>query len=159
MTHTATVTTDAGNTAIVNIGSHAADELAGIGQVEGMLPSADLIAARLSGRHFDCWADLNQAIADLVANDPGVFVAHDSCWRLCDSDTGEDLGPATSQQAEASARTVEGHILIDTDGDIVEPGSWASQQPGVRRVYVAMPEDPAEDNEAWLDAMEAQAQR
>ena len=158
-THTATVTTAHGNTAIADIASHAADQLAGIGPVEGMLPSADLIAAKLSGREFGSWDELNDAIADLVANDPGVFVSHDSGWRLRDSDSGEDLGPATSQQARESARTVEGHILVDADGHVVEPGSWAAQQPGIRRVWVSMAAEPAEDNEAWLDAMEAQAQR
>lgn len=76
MTHTATVITDAGNTAIVDIASHATNELAGIGPVEGSIPDADLIAAQLSGREFGSWDDLNQAIADLVANDPGVFRAY-----------------------------------------------------------------------------------
>lgn len=53
--HTATVTTDAGNTAIVDIASHATNELAGIGPVEGSIPDADLIAFKLSGREFGSW--------------------------------------------------------------------------------------------------------
>lgn len=135
MTHTATVITDAGNTAIVDIASHATNELAGIGPVEGSIPDADLIAAQLSGREFGSWDDLNQAIADLVANDPGVFVSNLS---LYDGDTAELLGPATDAQVAASvAAKPDGIILIDADGDVVEPGSWAAERIGVRKVYVA----------------------
>lgn len=136
MTHIATVTTDAGNTATVNIASHATDELAGIGPVEGSLPSADLIAARLSGREFASWDDLNRAIADLVANDPDVFVPVPR--DLVDSETGDDLGEATAEQIAASdAAGDEGHILIDVDGNVVQDGTWAAQQAGTRKVYVA----------------------
>lgn len=56
---------------------------------------------------------------------------------LYDSDTAELIGPATTAQIEASMATDEGHILIDSDGDVVTDGTWAAQQPGVRRVYVA----------------------
>lgn len=57
---------------------------------------------------------------------------------LWDSDTDENLGPATPEQAKASASepSGEGLILIDDKGDVVTPGSWTAQQPGVRRVYV-----------------------
>lgn len=52
---------------------------------------------------------------------------------LIDSDTAEEIGPATREQAKASASTgsPEGHILIDADGGVV-----AERGPGVRRVYV-----------------------
>jgi len=45
---------------------------------------------------------------------------------------------ATPQQLQASVRTVDGVILVDCDGRVVPPGSWAACQPGVRRVYVSM---------------------
>lgn len=57
---------------------------------------------------------------------------------LFDSDTAELIGPATEAQIAASLAAGEtGHILIDADGDVIEPGTWAAQQPGVRKVYVA----------------------
>lgn len=53
------------------------------------------------------------------------------------SETGAEIGPATAEQYAASIKAGdEGHILIDADGDVVEPGTWAAQQPGVRKVYV-----------------------
>lgn len=56
---------------------------------------------------------------------------------LYDADTAERIGQATSEQTEASlAAGPEGIITIDADGDVVEPGSWAAQQDGARRVYV-----------------------
>jgi hypothetical protein len=57
---------------------------------------------------------------------------------LHDSDTGDRIGCATVDQIDASYRAGDtGEILIDTDGDVVSSGSWAAQQPGVRKVYVA----------------------
>lgn len=57
---------------------------------------------------------------------------------LHDSDTDELIGTATPAQIDASdAAGDTGHILIDTDGDVVSPGTWAAQQPGVRRVWVS----------------------
>jgi len=57
---------------------------------------------------------------------------------VLDSDTGELVwSSATPQQWWASQATDEGHILIDADGDVVDPGTWAAQQPGTRRCYVA----------------------
>lgn len=63
---------------------------------------------------------------------------HDDTTRhLFDSDTTEDLGPATPAQIVASdAAGEEGHILIDTEGHPCDLSSWDAQQPGVRRVYV-----------------------
>ena len=55
-----------------------------------------------------------------------------------DSDTGEMIGDATVDQIDASDLAGDtGHILIDADGDVVSPGTWAAQQSGVRRVYVS----------------------
>lgn len=57
--------------------------------------------------------------------------------RLYDSDTTEDLGPATPEQVAASDESAYngqlGHILIDTDGDVVPDGSQTSGS--ARRVY------------------------
>ena len=58
---------------------------------------------------------------------------------LIDADTGEDLGPATDAQTDASDAAPDydnGTIWIDLDGDVVLRGSWGAQQPGSRRVYV-----------------------
>jgi len=48
---------------------------------------------------------------------------------LYDSDTGEEIGPATDEQVEASdeseAKGENGHILIDSDGDVVPAGCQA----------------------------------
>jgi len=56
---------------------------------------------------------------------------------VLDSDTGELVwSSATPQQWWASQATDGGHILIDADGDVTTPGSWAAQQPGVRKVCV-----------------------
>lgn len=57
---------------------------------------------------------------------------------LHDSDTGELIGTATAAQIDASDGAGHtGHILIDTDGDVVTVGTWAAQQPGIRRVWVS----------------------
>ena len=64
-------------------------------------------------------------------------MATTSTYHLYDGDTAEDLGVATHPQVDASlAAGSEGFILIDTDGNVVEPGSWAARQPGSRKVYV-----------------------
>jgi len=48
---------------------------------------------------------------------------------LYDSDTGEEIGPATDEQVEASdasdARGHHGIIVIDSDGDVVPIGAQA----------------------------------
>lgn len=57
---------------------------------------------------------------------------------IYDAETGEQLGEVTAAQGKASAAAgPEGFILIDADGDVVEAGSWAAQQAGVRKVYRA----------------------
>lgn len=57
---------------------------------------------------------------------------------LLDADTGETIyTTATPQQWWASQATDTGHILVDVDGGVVTVGTWAAQQSGVRRVYVA----------------------
>ena len=54
------------------------------------------------------------------------------CGTLMDSDTADEIGPATREQRDASrAAGPEGHILIDDAGDVV-----AERGEGVRRVYV-----------------------
>ena len=56
---------------------------------------------------------------------------------LHDADTADKIGPATVEQTEASLAAGDtGVILIDADGDVIEPGTWAAQQPGTRKVYV-----------------------
>lgn len=65
------------------------------------------------------------------------LIEQQPAWTLHDSDTGEMLGPATNAQVDASLAELDGHILIDADGDVVLEGTWPAQQPGVRRVYVA----------------------
>jgi hypothetical protein len=58
---------------------------------------------------------------------------------LMDADTGDKIGAATPAQIEASLAAGDtGIILIDADGDVVDDGTWAAQQPGVRRVWVAL---------------------
>lgn len=58
--------------------------------------------------------------------------------RLIDSDTGQDLGPATTEQIAASDRSEskgqQGHILIDADGDVLDESDCPTWT-GVRRVY------------------------
>lgn len=59
-------------------------------------------------------------------------------YTLHDYLTGERLGTATPAQVEASlAADDEGVIMIDADGNVITPGTWAAQQPGTRSVYVA----------------------
>lgn len=55
-----------------------------------------------------------------------------------DFDTVEvDAGPATPEQIAASdADQPCGFIRVDDRGDVVEPGSWDDQRPGVRTCYV-----------------------
>lgn len=56
---------------------------------------------------------------------------------LLDADTTEFVSIATAAQIEASdAAGDTGIIRIDSDGDVVEPGSWSYDQPGTRTVYV-----------------------
>ena len=58
---------------------------------------------------------------------------------LYDYATAEKIGPATDEQIEASYDEAAGHAganMIDADGNVVEDGAWAAQQPGVRTVYV-----------------------
>lgn len=59
---------------------------------------------------------------------------------LYDAETGEDLGVATPAQSAASERAMvydsgRGHILVDSDGNVIEPSSWDAQQAGVRTVF------------------------
>lgn len=133
---TATVTTEAGNICHIDLETTVADCILPWHTAEGEQPNIGRIAAQLAGRHFDSFANLNMAIADIVGNDASVFDVPQPTEMLHDSDTTEVIGVATAEQIEASHRTVEGHILVDADGDVVEPGTWAAQQPGVRRCYV-----------------------
>lgn len=74
-------------------------------------------------------------------NDPDMNRLVEVPWttfRLFDGDTTDEIGPATAAQIEASLAAGDtGLILIDGDGDVVEDGTWAAQQPGVRKVFVA----------------------
>jgi len=55
---------------------------------------------------------------------------------LYDADTNDRIAPATDDQIEASAAAGEtGIILVDSDGTVLTPGTWAAEQPGVRHVY------------------------
>jgi hypothetical protein len=59
--------------------------------------------------------------------------------QLRTADTDEVIGEATPAQIEASLAAGDtGIILIDADGDVIDDGTWAAQQPGVRRVWVAL---------------------
>lgn len=70
-----------------------------------------------------------------IANEAGLRTA---AYDLYDIETGEKIGPATQDQIDASlAAGDEGGIVIDSDGDVVDDGSWGAQQPGSRKVYVA----------------------
>jgi hypothetical protein len=54
----------------------------------------------------------------------------EDCGTLTDSDTAEEIGPASAEQRKASdAAGPEGHIRIDESGSVVQSGG--------RRVYVA----------------------
>jgi hypothetical protein len=59
---------------------------------------------------------------------------------LYDSETGERIGPATTEQEQASlaAPNPEGHILIAADGRVVEQGTWDADQSDTRKCYVQM---------------------
>jgi hypothetical protein len=58
---------------------------------------------------------------------------------LFDADTDENLGEATSEQVAAwFFSDNEGFILIDEDGLVLIPGTWAAQQHRHRTVYVAL---------------------
>ncbi len=71
-----------------------------------------------------------------VAIDPEPHDGTD--WKVLDSDTNQVIWTtATLEQWWASQATDEGHILVDADGRVVQPGTWEAQQPGVRKVYVA----------------------
>lgn len=57
---------------------------------------------------------------------------------LYDADTNSLITEANSEQAQASyASDPTGVILIDLDGNVIADGTWESQQPGVRKVYVS----------------------
>lgn len=60
---------------------------------------------------------------------------------LYDADTAELIGPATPAQIEASTEADDagqcGIILVDADGDPIDPSSWDARQPGTRKAYVA----------------------
>lgn len=73
---------------------------------------------------------------------------------LFDAETGDLIGHATVDQVSATIDDAgdTGIILIDADGDVVTPGGWAAQQPGVRRVYVSG------DPEALIDWWTAQTE-
>lgn len=71
-------------------------------------------------------------------NGEALFEQHRPDWSLYVADTGQWLGEATDAQVAASvAAKPDGIILIDADGDVVIDGTWAAQQPGVRKVHVA----------------------
>lgn len=54
------------------------------------------------------------------------------------SETGVLLASAaTPEQWLASRESDEGHILIDTAGNVVQPGTWAASLPGTMKVFVA----------------------
>lgn len=56
---------------------------------------------------------------------------------LVDYTTGERIGPATADQRAASLAAGDaGVILVDSDGAVVEVGTWAAQRADVRRVFV-----------------------
>ena len=131
---TSTVTTEAGNTAVVHLESFVAGTVLPWHTAEGEQPNISRIAAKLAGRHFDSFQHLDITIGAILLNDADVF---DLPMHLHDSNTTDVIGVATAEQIEASHRTGEGHILVDADGDVVDPGTWAAQQPGVRRCYVA----------------------
>ena len=96
----------------------------------GDLP-VDMVAVDQAAKvRFDAW---------WKANADALITKHRPDWALYDADTGEMIGKPTGEQIDASlADAAGGRILIDADGEvIVDAGSWAAQQPGVRRVYVA----------------------
>ena len=66
---------------------------------------------------------------------------------LLDSDTAEEIGPATAEQISASLDAGrEGHIMIDEEGEVVVQSQreHAERQLGatLRRVYVQRMETP-----------------
>jgi hypothetical protein len=74
-TRKATVTTEHGNIMTVDLHSHVTNELWCASPADdGTVPSVELIAERLDGRKFGSSIELNDAIADLVENDPTVYV-------------------------------------------------------------------------------------
>ena len=57
---------------------------------------------------------------------------------LYEYNTSDKIGPATSDQIEASLAAGDtGTILVDADGNVVADGSWEAQQSGVRTAYIA----------------------
>ena len=143
--HTATITTEHGNTAIVNLAYHAQEQIAGVGPINGELPDADRIAAALDGRSFDSWEHLNVTIGALLLNSADVWVPVVPARRCqicgdveetCDCVMlGDDVvdalrtmadGGRTPTEAEAEALRdllVERDLLVRRDG-----GGWMLAQ-------------------------------
>lgn len=116
---------------------------------DGVIYAGDLLTAATVAAH---WAEIEPDDNEGAITDPIMATVHGAImntnldlWVLAedratlyDFETGEPIGPATTFQTAASFMAgPEGHILIDADGDVVEPGTWAAQQPGTRKVYVA----------------------
>jgi hypothetical protein len=68
-----------------------------------------------------------------------LFRLKTEAQRLYDSETSECLGLASHSQIDASATADDdyGRILIDSGGNVVEPGGFGSQ--GARKVFVRWP--------------------
>ena len=108
---------------------------------------------RVAGQVTDSsYADADEAVAEIkaVAIGMGIIAAPPAAakpfnpwslnpaYELYDAETAERIGNATDAQVAASvAAKPDGIILIDADGDVVINGTWAAQQPGVRKAYVA----------------------
>jgi len=101
-----------------------------------MIPGSDLRPEWGSnGQPSGRWIDA--ATGAILVDGPVPNGTYATGCRLLDSDTNEViLTTATPEQWWASQATDAGHILVDADGDVVDPGTWAAQQPGVRSAYV-----------------------
>jgi hypothetical protein len=101
-----------------------------------MIPASDLQPEWGSnGQPSGRWIDAETGATAVDGPVPDGTYGLDA--ELLDSDTGELVwSSATPQQWWASQATDEGHILIDADGDVTTPGTWAAAQPGVRKVCV-----------------------
>ena len=115
--------------------------------IEGQLASGEITLDDLNPLDDTCRALLATAVETAaeegrpfptvctitVDNEAGSFGID---GELRDGDTDASIRPATAAEIVQSLATAEGGILIDADGDVVQDGTWAAQQPGVRKVYV-----------------------
>ena len=103
------------------------DDIANAGTIATMWPIDAIADSMLADWKFD---------GAMVPDRAELVAAIKMLPSLFDSETTALLGFATAAQFEASmAAGPEGHILIDDDGDVVDPGGFYADT--ARKVFVA----------------------